>query len=240
MKNKKLKIVLICIISIVVIFCSAFYIYTLGYNRTNSEVFDLDGMNDTIDSRNLTVFYPSVENNLTEKTGVIFYPGGKVEASAYSPILLKLAEEGFTCVLVDMPMNLAIFNINAADKVIADLPDIENWYLMGHSLGGAMASQYAEKNYSKINGLILLGAYPINDAEVDTLVVYGSEDVGLDREKLVGVPNQYEIEGGNHSFFGNYGENRSSLKRDGKTTITRDEQQDQTIEIFMEYYGTSN
>jgi hypothetical protein len=137
-------------------------------------------------------------------------------------------------------MNLAIFNIKGADKVFSAFSDIENWYLMGHSLGGAMASQYAEKNYYKISGLILLGAYPLNDAAVDTLVIYGSEDVGLDRDKLIGVENQYEIEGGNHSFFGNYGENRSSQKRDGKTTITREKQQNITIEIFMNYYNLSN
>ena len=210
MKNKKLIIILISIIALIIILCGSFYIYTLDYNRTNSEVFDMDGMDETVNFDNLTVFYPRGELREAEKTGVIFYPGGKVEASAYSPLLLKLSEEGFTCVLVDMPMNLAIFNIKGANKVFSTFSDIENWYLMGHSLGGAMASQYAEKNYYKISGLILLGAYPLNDADVDTLVIYGSEDVGLDRDKLIGVENQYEIEGGNHSFFGNYGENRSS------------------------------
>jgi len=115
--------------------------------------------------------------------------------------MLRLAEQGIMCVLIDMPMNLAIFDVNAANDVYDKYPDIDNWYLMGHSLGGVMASKYAEKNHNELSGLILLGVYPLNDADVDTILVYGSEDIGLDREKLIDIPNQFEIEGGNHSYF---------------------------------------
>lgn len=40
----------------------------------------------------------------------------------------------------------------------------EKWYLSGHSLGGAMIANYAEKHIeakdTSITGLILLAAYP--------------------------------------------------------------------------------
>jgi len=235
MKNKKLIIVIISILSLVILLCAAFYIYTLDYNKANVEVFNMNGLNNAIAKDNMTIFLPPDDAQLIEYTGIIFYPGGKVEASAYSPLLIKLAEKGIPCILIDMPMNLAIFNTNAADDVYGDFPETEHWYLIGHSLGGAMASKYAEDNYSKLSGLIILGAYPLNDADVDTIIIYGSEDVGLNRDKLEGLNNLFEIEGGNHSFFGNYGENQGDQKRDGDTTISSEEQQNETVEIIIKF-----
>lgn len=238
MKTKKLKKIVFSILSVIVILCAAFYIYTLDYNRANAEVFNMDGTNDAVTEKNMTVFLPLDDTELVENTGIIFYPGGKVEASAYAPLLLKLADYGIPCILLEMPMNLAIFDINAADAIYEQFPDIDNWYLVGHSLGGAMSSQYAGENYDKLKGLILLGAYPLNDADVDTIVIYGSEDIGLNMEKLEGLDNLYELEGGNHSFFGNYGENQGDQKRDGDTTLTREEQQNQTVDIIIGFIGT--
>jgi len=195
----------------------------------------MSGFDDVPVQDNMTIFMPAVDTEIVENTGIIFYPGGKVEASAYVPLLLKLAEEGIPCILIEMPMHLAVFHIDAADAVYDHFPEIENWYLVGHSLGGAMSSKYAENNYKKLSGLVLLGAYPLNDADVETIVIYGSEDVGLNMEKLEGFENQYEIEGGNHSYFGNYGENRSSQKRDGDTSISQEEQQNQTVDIIIHF-----
>ncbi|MDD7536060.1 MAG: alpha/beta hydrolase, partial [Bullifex sp.] len=39
--------------------------------------------------------------------GIIFYPGGKVEYTAYAPLLRSLAGEGILSALVKMPCNLA-------------------------------------------------------------------------------------------------------------------------------------
>lgn len=237
MKNKKLKIVLIVVLSLIVLVCAAFYIYTLDYNIANNDVYQMDRFENRITDGNLTIFMPSDKSETIENTAIIFYPGGKVDSLAYAPLMLKLADEGIMCVLIDMPMNLAIFDVNAADKVYEKYPEIENWYLVGHSLGGAMSSQYAKDNYDKLAGLVLLGAYPLNDVAVDTVTIYGSEDAGLDREKLIGVPNQFEIAGGNHSYFGNYNENERDAKRDGDTEITQDEQQDETVKIILEFFN---
>jgi pimeloyl-ACP methyl ester carboxylesterase len=53
------------------------------------------------------------------------------------------AERGILCVLLRMPGNLAVLDENAADGVAADYPEIDRWYIGGHSLGGAMAARYA-------------------------------------------------------------------------------------------------
>lgn len=235
MKNKKLKIVLIVFLSLVVVLCGAFYIYTLDSNIANADVYDMDGYSDAAQKDDMMIFMPPEGVEAVKSAGVIFYPGGKVEVNAYAPLALKLAAQGIPCVLVDMPMNLAIFDIDAAEKVYDKYPEINNWYLMGHSLGGVMVSQYAENNYEKLAGIIILGAYPANDADVDTIVIYGSEDIGLDRERLIGVPNQFEIQGGNHSYFGNYDENEKNPTRDGETTLSQDEQQDETTIITVAF-----
>ena len=81
------------------------------------------------------------------KCGFIFYPGGKVEYTAYAPLM---------CVLLKMPLNLAVLDVNAADSVFDMFPEISSWYIGGHSLGGSMAASYALENTDKLEGLVLL------------------------------------------------------------------------------------
>lgn len=229
--TKKAKKILIIIGALIVIVLGAFYIYTLDYYRADADVAEkysadkymLEG------SKYTYVFYPSEESN--KNIGLIFYPGGKVEALAYAPLLEQISQHGITCVMPKMPFNLAVFDINAADKIYDKFPEITEWYLAGHSLGGAMASSYVEENYAKLHGLILLGAYPINDADIKTMAIYGSEDVNLDLEKLAGTTNKHKIKGGNHAYFGNYGEQ----KGDGTASISRQSQQEQAVELITNF-----
>ena len=58
------------------------------------------------------------------ENGFIFYPGGKVEAVAYEPLLKALASEGMLCVLVEMPFRLAVFDMNAAEGIPEQFPGI--------------------------------------------------------------------------------------------------------------------
>ncbi len=235
MKTNKVKISLIILLSLIVVLCGAFYIYTLDHNIANSDVYKMEGYDAAKTDGKMITIMPGKNVITSENTGIIFYPGGKVDALAYAPLMLKFAEKGIMCVLIDMPMNLAVFDVNAAEDVIEKYPDIEHWYLMGHSLGGSMASQFVEDHYDNLAGLIILGAYPLNDADVDTIIIYGSEDIGLDREKLIGVPNQFEIQGGNHSYFGNYNENERNPTRDGRTLLTQDEQQNETVALVISF-----
>ena len=94
-----------------------------------------------------------------------------------------------------------------------------------------MASSYVAGNEDKLAGLILLGAYPVNDSPIPTLCVYGSEDMMLDRTKLIGVANQLEIAGGNHAQFGDYGVQEG----DGVASITREDQQNQAEEVILAF-----
>lgn len=54
--------------------------------------------------------------------------------------------EGLLCVLPKMPFNLAILDSDATEGIAEQYPYIENWYIGGHSLGGAMAATYFKEN----------------------------------------------------------------------------------------------
>ena len=169
------------------------------------------------------------------RAGLIFYPGGKVEPAAYAPLLRMLAEDGILCVLAEMPANLAVLDTNAADGVREDYPQITDWYLCGHSLGGAVASIYASKHADEFRGLILLAAYASEDLSqtgLRVLSVYGSEDGVLNMEKyeaakalLPADSAEVVIRGGCHAYFGDYG----AQDGDGEPTVTREEQLAQTV-----------
>ena len=171
--------------------------------------------------------------------GLIFYPGGKVEHTAYTPLMEALASEGILCVLVEMPFRLAVLDVNAADGIPEAFPEVEHWYLGGHSLGGSMAASYLASHTEDFDGLILLGSYSTADLSgsgLSVLSVYGSEDGVLNREKYAEYkPNLPEgftetvIAGGNHAYFGAYGEQEG----DGTATITPAEQLEQTVEAIL-------
>ena len=162
--------------------------------------------------------------------GLIFYPGAKVEYTAYAPLMEACAERGVMCVLLEMPGNLAVLDRNAADGVAADYPQITRWYVGGHSLGGNIAATYASKHTDTLEGVVLLAAYATHDltgTELRVLSVYGTEDGVMNRgrydsyrENLPTGTVEVILTGGCHSYFGSYG----MQKGDGSPTIPRAEQ----------------
>ena len=166
---------------------------------------------------------------------LIFYPGAKVEETAYAPILHRIAEEDMDVYLAKMPLHLAFFGLNAADHVVRE-GGYSHYYIGGHSLGGAMAASYAAGHEDVIDGEILLAAYPTKKTSEDTLLIYGSEDGVLNmsrtrqaQELVNGTYDLDEISGGNHAQFGDYGEQAG----DGKAVISAQEQQRQTVEAIQ-------
>lgn len=169
---------------------------------------------------------------------LIFYPGAKVEYTAYVPLFYALAEQGIDCFVVKMPGNLAILGMNKAEDIMQEY-EYENWYLSGHSLGGAMAANFAADHAEALEGVVLLAAYPTKDlsgTELSVVSVYGSEDRVLNAEKLEEgralMPEDYTelcIEGGNHAWFAYYGEQEG----DGVAVISRQEQQEKTIAAIL-------
>ncbi len=177
------------------------------------------------------------------KAGFIFYPGGKVEYTAYEPLMRACAENDILCVLIKMPFNLAVLDVSAADGIQQRFQSVENWYIGGHSLGGSMAAAYLSDNADSFKGLILLGSYSTADfskSDLKVLSVYGSEDRVMNKEKYNeykdNLPSEFAekiIDGGNHAFFGMYG----AQSGDGEATLTNTKQIEITAEIISGFIG---
>ncbi len=173
-------------------------------------------------------------------TGFIFYPGGLVDPVAYAPLMKQLSDQGIMTVIVPMPLDLAIFGANQANDVIAAYPEIEHWIIGGHSLGGSMAAEFVKGHPAAVEGIAFLASYPADSTNLSALPIkvvsiHGSND-GLAADAKIqnslknlpaGTPAVL-IEGGNHAQYGNYGPQAG----DGVATISREEQQQQTVEAI--------
>ena len=170
-------------------------------------------------------------------TGLIIYPGGRVDPRSYAPTALSIASQGYLVIIVPMPLNLAVFSPGAASKVIVAHPEIKHWAIGGHSLGGAMAANFIHNHPGIIQGLFLWASYPATSdklATYDLLVtsIFGSLD-GLANHAKIDASRPWlpsntiwvEIIGGNHAQFGWYG----IQPGDNPAAISRIEQQDQVV-----------
>jgi hypothetical protein len=223
-KRTILSITLILILSII-----GFLIYAADYYKAEEVAQNILKNEDTIILKDsYLVLAPEIETT----TALIFYPGAKVEYIAYLPILEKIKDKSnIKCILVEMPFNMAIFDSNAADEIMSNFPEIESWYIGGHSMGGAMASSFASRNKERIKGLILMGAYVYGDyPPKDALTIYGTFNTSVG-EKIDYTENIIIIEGGNHAQFGNYGKQ----KGDPDATISTQKQQNITVEAIDEF-----
>ena len=170
--------------------------------------------------------------------GFIFYPGGKVEYTAYIPLMSALAEKGVLCILIPMPFNLAVLDMNAAKGMTDKYPEIDNWYIGGHSLGGSMAASFVADNSDDFDGLILLGSYSTAEVTLPVLSVYGSEDKVMNREKYDKYKTNISlsltetvIDGGCHAYFGMYG----AQDGDGMPSVSNEEQIHLTVEEIIKF-----
>ncbi len=172
------------------------------------------------------------------KAGLIFYPGGRIDPRGYAPLLREIASEGYLVVVPSMPINMAIFDTNAADEIIDHFSKIKNWGIAGHSVGGTSAAIYTANNPGKIAGLAIWASYPpdsIDFAEADIPIysIYGELDPRVnrqsvaDRKYLLPSSSVYvEISGGDHHQFGSY----LTEPEEDLATIPRAVQQEQIIE----------
>lgn len=231
MKTSKKKLLILSPIILIGLIIISFILWTTSYYKATDEtlaVFQSDS-SVTVESGKYITFTPKIKTD----TGFIFYPGGKVSEDAYAPLCKSIAREGYKVVIVPMPLKLAVFGKNKATDVESSYPEIKNWAIGGHSLGGVMAASYAYTNPSSIKALILYASYPQDSNNMSTqnikvISIWGSKDGVADiskikaAEKLLPKNSIFQsIEGGNHSQFGNYG----FQKGDNLSTISASQQQ---------------
>lgn len=173
-------------------------------------------------------------------TVFVFYPGGLVAPQAYEFMARALASQGITVAIPAVPLELAVLSPNRANDVKRLLESkkltVSKFVVGGHSLGGAMAAQYAAGN--AVDGLVLMGAYPAGNSNLSSkrfpvlnlaAQFDGVAEGAKVRDGLNRLPSGTQVtllEGGVHSFFGRYGPQRG----DGIPTVTRAEFEDRLLE----------
>ena len=186
----------------------------------------------TVTINDFTTFQPL---NLRPTTGFIFYPGGHVDYHSYAVPLREIAAQGYLVILLPVRLNLAFFDVNAADPVFSAYPEIKHWAVGGHSLGGVAAGLYAKDHLSQLDGIVFWASYPADDSlknsNLKMLSIYGTNDAAgvkifdETRSRLTADAQFVIIDGGNHAQFGDYGPQPG----DKAATISRAEQQKQIV-----------
>ena len=200
------------------------------------------GADVSISGEDVIVFRPV---NVQPTTGFIFYPGGRVDYRSYAPALRDVATQGYLVVLIPAPLNLMVFDVDAAGEIFPQFPEIEHWAVGGHSLGGAMAANYLYNNPGIADGLILWASYPaesndLSNSGLQVLSVYGTLDMaGMEkfdasRALLPADTTWVVIEGGNHAQFGDYGFQNG----DNVATISAADQQAQIMDATASFLAS--
>ncbi|MEM6726152.1 MAG: alpha/beta hydrolase [Bacteroidota bacterium] len=174
---------------------------------------------------------------------ILFFPGGMVDPGSYIPLSRDLAIAGYHVSIIKMPWRLST-NEYLKTKEMFDLNDPTKQYLLaGHSQEAEMAAQFVYEHPDLIDGLILLGTshprdFSMADIRIPSLKIYVENDgLASPREVFdneIHLPEGSEIakiKGGNHSQFGSMGR----LLMDGKSTISRKEQQQKTADLMIEF-----
>lgn len=157
---------------------------------------------------------PTVGGGDAEGTGLVFVPGARVQAHAYLHQLSGVVEQhGATVLITEPTLNLAFFDTRTLDQFTSAAPEVDRWFIGGHSLGGVRACLMVPG--SEAAGLVLLGSYCAGDISASGLPVLSvagendalstpaiiAENAGL----LPADATFVTIEGANHASFGDYG-----------------------------------
>ena len=122
MKLMKRKMVRLALAGVVILF-AACAVYLNDYYHADMDAVEAFAVENPVDVRNdeagNLVFEPEHAT-----AGLIFYPGGKVEYTAYVPLMKALASEGIFGVLVEMPFHLAVLDVDAAEGIREQYPQI--------------------------------------------------------------------------------------------------------------------
>ncbi|MHA6526028.1 alpha/beta hydrolase [Tessaracoccus sp. G1721] len=174
-----------------------------------------------------------------DDTGVAFIPGALVDPRAYIPLLAPLAEAGHPVYIANPPLGIAFLAPGVAAGASQAFPDVTQWVMSGHSLGGVVASSQADSGGEA--GLILLASYPLGDlstSELPVLSISGSndmlttpDDVEASRATLPGDATFVVIDGGVHAFFGDYGPQAG----DGTPEVSREAAQGTTVAAMLSF-----
>lgn len=238
-KKKKRKRAAVAVLIFLVVIVSAYSIFWISdVHRAleSSSNYLNSNSNYSVKVGDDIEFTPKKDYN----TGIIIYPGEKIEPKSYSQISSLLANYGYKVVVMKFPLNLPALSFDKAQKIIEN-DKISNWYALSHT-GSTQSAISQASNNKNIKGVILLGDFPRSDdlnlINKPMLSVWGTKDGFFDLAKFEeshkNLPKNsyfYEIEGGNNTNFANI----SKLKGDNDAIISADFQKSSTAKKIDEF-----
>ena len=224
---------------VLAVLCGACLVFLLDCYHADAEAITTFSADASVKCQTMGQYTVFIPDNPT--AGFVFYPGAKVEHTAYVPLMQACASEGILCVLVEMPLYFPLIDGNAAEGIHEFYDEIDTWYIGGHSLGGYAASGFVADHTDVYDGLILLASYTSSDlrnADLAVLSIYGSEDQIMSRERysegVQKLPADYIeiiLSGGCHAYFGMYDGQDGAYARN----ITNDEQIRMTAHVIADF-----
>ena len=228
-KRRKKRWLIVAVVVLVVLLIAAFI-----YTPALPEVAKIADQMENVDGD--LYFYGNSD------VGFIIYPGVKADERSYAYIAQQLNKEGHTVIIPNIPLHMAVYGPEQGLAIMEDNPQIEKWFLIGHSLGGLPISQIAAEQPEKLEGVAFVASLMILDlsnTDISAIRITAEHD-GVMPDKMMESNLNYlpensvsvVIEGANHNQFGAYWHPGF----DGTATITWKEQQDQMVALILDFF----
>lgn len=240
MKRKRPRLALYTMLIVALIFATTIYLgRSYKADAEAKDVFNATDIQLTQTSREIRV--ASLTPNST--LGFLIYPGAQIQPEAYLPLARETALR-FDCVvvIVKFPFNFAFLDWKVGARVMND-ENIDQWILIGHSLGGAFGSKLALAD-DRIRGMVMLASYPVDNLakkEYPILSINGQLDAVMSEAEFAKKKPKfpigsefYVIGGANHSQFGSYG----LMSNDSVASISALKQRELILDFITDWLSS--
>ncbi|MCD7807247.1 MAG: alpha/beta hydrolase [Lachnospiraceae bacterium] len=175
--------------------------------------------------------------------GFIIFSGAKTDEKAYAYMAKLLHDKGYNVIIPKQRFYLSLFGTKHGKEMMTSHPEIKKWILIGHSLGGMPVSRIAAMRPENLAGLVFLATYAsvdLSDLDIGTIRITADHDGIMNNDFMMkydcnlphGASN-IVLQGANHQGFAAY---HSTSGRDGKATISWQEQNEQTVQLILDYF----
>lgn len=187
-------------------------------------------------------------------TGLLFFSGALVDPRAYARLARNAAEAGYPAAVIELPRRGALGGAEGSPVLergraaMAAMSAVRCWVIGGHSRGGEVASRHVLAHPERSTALLLVATSHPRDVDLSALQLpvtklVGGRDglatparVARNRHLLPSDTRWIEIEGGNHSQFGDYG----FQPGDGVARVSRQVQQQRLSEEALRLLATAD
>lgn len=180
--------------------------------------------------------------NCEPTIGLVFYAGNPVDYRDYGTLLTAIASAGYLVISPEFPLDTAALNVIAGEEYMKQYPEIQEWFLAGHSHGGGVSTVELALRPGLFQGLILIDSIigvPVYQKDFPVLTFHATQDWAvpwyqhsiLMAELSCADTTEVIIKGGNHAQFGDYG----IQWNDGPAWISKEEQLDITISAMLNF-----